>query len=296
MKRKNAIGLTQVIQEKEETLQDYFARFSRATLEIKYLQMSTVVTTIMNRTQNQSFKMSISKNPPDSMQELLRNGDKYVDTEKAEKLKEELERLLKIDFLARYVKNDHGKVRSSESPTNLPLQVGVINVISRGMVTGGLWRSNSNSRRNHRTAVTLGTYPASITIITNFLVVKTLMAYNAIYVRTLLNATKAVVSTYHQSMKFSTSQGVGCVRRDQYVSRRCYVDSIQVRKVEHVMILDIEPLNGIIESLNTIEKIEVAEEKMLTIGGWLQYEEKEKMINPKGKSLDRPWNVEHLKK
>ncbi|KAL2479274.1 Uncharacterized protein Adt_32240 [Abeliophyllum distichum] len=90
MKRKTAIGLMQVIQEKEETLQDYLARFSRATLEIKYLQMSTVVTAIMNMTRNQSFKMSLSKNPPDSMQELLRNGDKYVDTEEAEKVTKSL--------------------------------------------------------------------------------------------------------------------------------------------------------------------------------------------------------------
>ncbi|KAL2527119.1 Retrotransposon gag protein [Abeliophyllum distichum] len=66
-KRKTAIGLMQVIQEKEETLQDYLARFSRATLGIKDLQMSAVVTAIMNGTRNRSFKMSLSKNPPESM-------------------------------------------------------------------------------------------------------------------------------------------------------------------------------------------------------------------------------------
>ncbi|KAL2540812.1 Uncharacterized protein Adt_01790 [Abeliophyllum distichum] len=118
--------------------------------------------------------------------------------------------------------------------------------------------------------VTLGTHSASITIITNFLAIKTPMAYNAIYDRPLLNAARAVVSTYHQSMKFPTSRGVGCVMGDQYVSRSYFVDSIQVQKVEPVMMLDIEPLNGRIESLNTTEEIEAADEKMLVIGEELQ--------------------------
>ncbi|KAL2527788.1 reverse transcriptase [Abeliophyllum distichum] len=60
------------------------------------------------------------------------------------------------------------------------------------------------------------------------------MAYNG---KTLMNAARAVVSTYHQSMKFSMSQGVGCVRGDQHVSRKCYVDNIQVQRVGPVMML-----------------------------------------------------------
>ncbi|KAL2466252.1 Uncharacterized protein Adt_42103 [Abeliophyllum distichum] len=89
-KRKTAIGLMQVIQEKEETLQDYLACFSRAMLGIKDLQMSAVVTAIMNGTRNRSFKMSLSKNPPESMQELLRKWDKYVDAEEAERVTKSL--------------------------------------------------------------------------------------------------------------------------------------------------------------------------------------------------------------
>ncbi|KAL2525695.1 Uncharacterized protein Adt_10749 [Abeliophyllum distichum] len=63
--------------------------------------------------------------------------------------------------------------------------------------------------------VTLGTYPASVVIMTSFLLVKDPMAYNLIYGHPLLNATRALVSTYRQVMKFSTSRGVGCVRGDQ---------------------------------------------------------------------------------
>ncbi|KAL2532929.1 Uncharacterized protein Adt_06280 [Abeliophyllum distichum] len=74
----------QVFQEKEESLQGYLARFSRATLGIKDLQMSAVVTAIMNGTRNRAFKMSLSKNPPESMHDLLKKGDKYVDAEEAD--------------------------------------------------------------------------------------------------------------------------------------------------------------------------------------------------------------------
>ncbi|KAL2475230.1 Retrotransposon gag protein [Abeliophyllum distichum] len=89
-KRKTVIGLMQVIQKKEETLQDYLARFSRTTFGIKDLQMSAVLTAIMNGTRNRSFKMSLSKNLPESMQELLRKDDKYVDAEEAERVTKSL--------------------------------------------------------------------------------------------------------------------------------------------------------------------------------------------------------------
>ncbi|XP_022883252.1 uncharacterized protein LOC111400002 [Olea europaea var. sylvestris] len=69
-------------------------------------------------------------------------------------------------------------------------------------------------------SVTLGMYSATVVIVTNFLVVKTPMAYNAIYGRPLLNAVGAVPSTYHQVMKFPTSRGNGSVRGDQQASRK----------------------------------------------------------------------------
>ncbi|KAL2455272.1 Uncharacterized protein Adt_47359 [Abeliophyllum distichum] len=86
--------------------------------------------------------------------------------------------------------------------------------------------------------VTLGTYPTSVVIMTNFLLVKAPMAYNVIYGCPLLNAARAVVFVYYQLMKFSTSRGVGCVRGDQQASRRCYVDSILLKNT--VMMLDFE--------------------------------------------------------
>ncbi|XP_022869682.1 uncharacterized protein LOC111389058 [Olea europaea var. sylvestris] len=411
-KRKTAIGLMQVIQDKDESLQEYLARFNRATLSIRDLQMSVVVTALMNGTRNRAFKMSLSKNPPESMHDLLKKGDKYVDAEEAEKitkklrdgreaevhkrktydeqrhtdknkpknerinkgyaqdrtvkqkrekvrtptplniprtkllmeiqhmkelewpkpmltpsdkrnqskychfhrdqghdteeclqLKEEIERLLRRGLLAKYVKNDKGKQRLEGLP---PPRAGVINMIIEGIASGG--DSNSTRKSYARSvgvcsiqkkarfnqsitfdqedlidvthphddalvivgdiadfdvkrllvdggsaanvltwdaflglkvpqeklkmvttplqgfggatvipegtmelSVTLGTYPATVVIVTNFLVVKTPMAYNVIYGRPLLNAASAVPSTYHQVMKFPTSRGIGCV-------------------------------------------------------------------------------------
>ncbi|KAL2480019.1 Uncharacterized protein Adt_32985 [Abeliophyllum distichum] len=73
----------QLAQGKGELLKDFIARFNIATLGIKELQMSAVVTAMMSRTESRPFKMSLSKNPPDTMHELLRRGEKYVDAEEA---------------------------------------------------------------------------------------------------------------------------------------------------------------------------------------------------------------------
>ncbi|KAL2506856.1 Retrotransposon gag protein [Abeliophyllum distichum] len=71
---KTAIDLMQLTQDKDELLKDFIARFNRATLEIKDIQMSAVVTAMMSGTRSRPFKMSLSKNPPDTMHELLKRG------------------------------------------------------------------------------------------------------------------------------------------------------------------------------------------------------------------------------
>ncbi|KAL2466127.1 Uncharacterized protein Adt_41978 [Abeliophyllum distichum] len=73
----------QLIQDKDKLLKDFISWFNRATLGIKNLQMSAVVTAMMSGTRSRPFKMSLSKNLPDTMHELLKRGDKYVDAEKA---------------------------------------------------------------------------------------------------------------------------------------------------------------------------------------------------------------------
>ncbi|KAL2491482.1 Ribonuclease H [Abeliophyllum distichum] len=54
-----------------------------ATLGIKDLQMSVVITAMMSGTQSRPFKMPLYKNPLDTIHELLKRGEKYVDAEEA---------------------------------------------------------------------------------------------------------------------------------------------------------------------------------------------------------------------
>ena len=57
--------------------------------------------------------------------------------------------------------------------------------------------------------LTLGTPPRTKTVMSTFLVVDLPTAYNAILGRPTLNKIRAVVSTYHQTVKFPTHAGTG---------------------------------------------------------------------------------------
>ncbi|KAL2453075.1 Uncharacterized protein Adt_45812 [Abeliophyllum distichum] len=70
-KKKTAMGLMQVTQDKGESLREYMSRFNRATLGIKNLQMSSVITALLSGLRNHGFRASLSKKPAESMTELL---------------------------------------------------------------------------------------------------------------------------------------------------------------------------------------------------------------------------------
>ncbi|KAL2491126.1 Reverse transcriptase domain-containing protein [Abeliophyllum distichum] len=241
--------------------------------------------------------MSLSKNLPESMQELLRNGDKYVDAEEVERVTKSLHDGKDSETNKQKSHDNQHEREDKEKQKVGPLDQPQSNkwpTRPQYENTKGFRGATVTPKGTIELPVTLGTYPTNITILTN-LVVNTPMAYNAIYGRPLLNAARAVVSTHPQSMKFPTSRGVECVRGDQYVSIKCHVDSIQVRKVEPVMMLNIELLNGRIESLNTTKKIKVANWE----GPYEVIKSVKKVAyslkDQKGKPLGRPWNVEHLK-
>ena len=59
--------------------------------------------------------------------------------------------------------------------------------------------------------VVVGAYPQQVTKDVNFLVVDCSSSYNAIIGRPTLNSWKAVMSTYHLSVKFPMKYGVGQV-------------------------------------------------------------------------------------
>ena len=67
--------------------------------------------------------------------------------------------------------------------------------------------------------VTAGAEPRQSTVHLTFAVVQVSSAYNAILGRSELNALKAIVSTYHLSVRFPTKNGVGEMRRDQQLAR-----------------------------------------------------------------------------
>ncbi|GAV69027.1 hypothetical protein CFOL_v3_12528 [Cephalotus follicularis] len=68
-----------------------------------------------------------------------------------------------------------------------------------------------------------------------FLVVDTPSPYNAIVGRPGLNLMEAIVSTRHLLVKFPTRFGVGEVRGDQQVARRCYKTAIMDKGKEKVL-------------------------------------------------------------
>ncbi|XP_022158687.1 uncharacterized protein LOC111025147 [Momordica charantia] len=75
--------------------------------------------------------------------------------------------------------------------------------------------------------VTFGSGPKSVTKMMDFLVVDYTSSYNAILGRSTMHMLKAIPSTYHQSMKFPTSGGVGKIKGEQRVSRECYYTSMR---------------------------------------------------------------------
>ncbi|RRT39648.1 hypothetical protein B296_00023280 [Ensete ventricosum] len=72
--------------------------------------------------------------------------------------------------------------------------------------------------------------PRTKTFMVPFMVVELPSAYNVIIGRPTLNKLRAVVSTYHRSIKFPTNMGPGEVRSDPRESRRCYLATIAIPK------------------------------------------------------------------
>ncbi|KAL2511983.1 Retrotransposon gag protein [Abeliophyllum distichum] len=119
--KKTAISLMQLAQGKDELLKDFIARFNRATLGIKDLQMSAIVTTMMSGTQSRPFKMSLSKNPSDTMHELLKRREKYVDADEAYLITKSMKNQSELEFNKRKTwdepepRNNRGKLTQDET-------------------------------------------------------------------------------------------------------------------------------------------------------------------------------------
>ncbi|XP_074578608.1 uncharacterized protein LOC141835080 [Curcuma longa] len=78
-----------------------------------------------------------------------------------------------------------------------------------------------------RLAISLGKEPARRTRYCFFTIVDASSSYNVILGRPTLGTFSAVVSTYHQKIKFPVGDLVGEARGNQMTAQRCYVDSVQ---------------------------------------------------------------------
>ena len=91
-----------------------------------------------------------------------------------------------------------------------------------------------------------------------------LSSYNAIIERTTLNSWKAVISTYHFSMKFPTDYGVGQVQGDQLTARECYLAMLVMD--EHVQTMSIDDTRVTTKALEYVPLDKSNPEKFTRIG------------------------------
>ncbi|KAL0413329.1 UNVERIFIED_CONTAM: hypothetical protein Sradi_1534600 [Sesamum radiatum] len=75
--------------------------------------------------------------------------------------------------------------------------------------------------------LTLGTSPIRKTCLLKFLVVDIPSAYYVILGRQILNAFRAIISTYHMKIKFPVVRGVDEAQADALHTRKCYVEVIK---------------------------------------------------------------------
>ncbi|XP_065004141.1 uncharacterized protein LOC135636380 [Musa acuminata AAA Group] len=81
--------------------------------------------------------------------------------------------------------------------------------------------------------VTIGEEPRAKTIMAIIMVVDLRSTYNIILGRPTLNKLKAVVSTYHRAIKFSTLARVGESRSDPRELRQCYLTAVTLLERSH---------------------------------------------------------------
>ncbi|KAK3002810.1 hypothetical protein RJ639_019376 [Escallonia herrerae] len=105
--------------------------------------------------------------------------------------------------------------------------------------------------------IVVGEPPRQAVHTLDFLIAKIKSSYNGILGRTGLNKLQAVASTYHLVMKFPTPVGVGLVKGDQTLARRCYVASCRTEETLSIddqrdgkVLRRAEPTNGQTEVTN----------------------------------------------
>ena len=131
--------------------------------------------------------------------------------------------------------------------------------------------------------VTVGTQPRQLTRQLDFLVVDCLSSYNVIIGRPTLNRWKAAMSTYCLKVKFPTDNGVGKVRGDQILARKCYQAVLATRE-NHTWIIGEE--ENKVEALEIVTLVEDGTAKTTRIGTTLSPEMRTRLIEFLKENLD----------
>jgi hypothetical protein len=127
------------------------------------------------------------------------------------------------------------------------------------------------------------TSPRDSTIMVDFLVVNRPSAYNVIIGRPALNKLKAITSTYHLMMKFPTKNGIGELKGNQIVVRKCY--NISLKKVMGPGFLPVSVVNSTQEveikgePAKALEEVIIGDGKILKIGSQLDLGIREGIID-----------------
>ena len=135
--------------------------------------------------------------------------------------------------------------------------------------------------------VVVGAYPQQITKDVNFLVVDYSSSYNAIIGMPTLNSWKAVISTYHFSVKFPTEHEVGQVQGDQLTARECYLAMLAMD--EQVQTMNIEEMRIVAKPTEALENIPLDEsnpERCTRVGADLKEKNKKDLVQFLKKNTD----------
>ncbi|XP_057954118.1 uncharacterized protein LOC131148434 [Malania oleifera] len=104
--------------------------------------------------------------------------------------------------------------------------------------------------------VTMGMTPQQITTLTEFLVVNCPSVYNIILGHPLLNAVRAVTSTYHLKIKFPTSHETRFVKGDQAIARSCYITALKGKmKARETLTVDDIEVRGKYPLISTVDML-----------------------------------------
>ena len=132
--------------------------------------------------------------------------------------------------------------------------------------------------------MTAGSYPVQLTRLVDFLVVDCPTSYNVIIGRPMLNKWKAATSTYCLKVKFPTDEGIGEVKGDQVLARKCY-QAVLVGKENHTWVIE-EKEEEKMKALETVELVEGEADKTTKIGTTLSPKMRTRLIRFLKENLD----------